>query len=261
MNVLVHKIVKLCKPVKRLEWWGFALSHSLMEYRLTGPSSSSPWPFTLWFSAFAIFNMYASCLWAGGRKEADWCGDRSLTPVGTDPQRAVWHPGATQPAARGLLKPNTSLHCPKNPNFFLLNQNKVWADARNQGQVRFWVPQMHLQQINCHIDWLSPELHLCPVFTVKEDNCYEGVEIQRLCSQQDPGWSNEDNWGRGHSRDDDPLKDTCLCLKGQDTSREYKREQKRRKLVREICLCKRTHVTVFSVFSWPSCRIHFLCPF
>lgn len=138
-------------------------------------------------------------------------GERKLTDVEID----CWHlrrlilkeqsdnPGATQPAARGLLNPNTSLHCQKNPNFFLLNQNKVWADARNQGQVRFWVPRMHLEQINCHIDWLSPELHLCPVSTVREDNCYEGAE--------DPGWSNEDNWGCGHSRDDDPLKDTCLC--------------------------------------------------
>lgn len=119
MNVLVHKIVKLCKPVKRLEWWGFALSHSLMECRLTGPSSSPPWPFTLWFSAFPIFrmklfwhwrHMYASCLRAGGRKEADWCGDRSLTPAGTDPQRTVWQPRATQPAARGLFKIQTQVY-------------------------------------------------------------------------------------------------------------------------------------------------------
>lgn len=143
MNVLVHKIVKLCKPVKRLEWWGVALSHSLMECRLTGPSSSSPWPFTLWFSAFPIFrmklfwhwrHMYVSCLQAGGRKEADWCGDRSLTPAGTDPQRRVWQPRGNPTCSQ---RPFKSKHkftlSEKNPNFFLLNQNKVWAESQEPG--------------------------------------------------------------------------------------------------------------------------------
>lgn len=62
--------------------------------------------------------------------------------------------------------------------------------------------------------------------------------------QQDPGWSNKDNWGQGHSRDNVPLKALCLFARVRCWHRE---EMKRGKLVREIFLQKQLHVCVCCV--------------
>lgn len=161
--------------------------------------------YTLVFSRYCRSLDCRPGLRAAGRRDGDWCPDhwhlRELILKQPD------NPGATQPAARALLNPNTQVYIFRMILISIPNWDEVWADAWNQGRVRSLVPQMHLQLINCHIDWVSPEFHYCPVSTVKEDKCYEAAEKQRrLRSQQDPGWSNEDNWGQGPSRDDVPLK-------------------------------------------------------
>lgn len=115
INVLVHKIVKLCKPVKYLKWRGFVLSHSLMKCRFTGPSSS-PWPFTLLFSAVNVVRLEPGLSsWLAGRRENDDEGElmpRSLTPAGTDPQRTAWQPRSNPTWSQSPFKSkHTHLYC------------------------------------------------------------------------------------------------------------------------------------------------------
>lgn len=184
-------------------------------------------------------------------------GERKLTDVEID----RWHlwglilkeesdnPGATQPAARGLLNPNTSLHCQKKILISLYSTRiKYEQRARNQGQVRFWVPRMHLEQINCHIDWLSPELHLCPVSTVKEDNCYEGSWETEALLTAGPWLVKRGQlrtWTQQRWR---PFERHLSLFKGARYQQRIQKGKKRRKLVMEICLCKCTHVIALSVF-------------
>lgn len=190
--------------------------------------SSSPWP-------SLVFNHY--CRQIGSLQLWRHVNTSWLAGRGGRQMRRL--------AARPLLNPNAHLCIVRIILIsFIPNHNKVWEDA--QGHLRSWVPEMHLQQINCHIDWPSPEFHYCPVSTAKEDKRYEEAAKQRqLRSQQDPGWLNEDNWGHGHGKDDAPLKDACRLF---TRVRRWQRKEKRRKLGMEIFIQKLLHVCIFVFF-------------